>query len=156
MPNLAAHSIDILHWALGVAGPTAVTSAGGRFSLRDNGETPDTQDAIIEYPGCTAIWSHREAARGQESRTPSEYFGPRGSMAISRKGFVVTPDAVLAPENAVPRFGGAHPVGGPVRVAAKVEPRYCTEAVKDESGDEHDQSSRQARDFLDCVTPRRD
>ena len=46
---------------------TAVSSAGGRFSLEDNGETPDTQDALIEYPDFTAVWSHREASAGQKA-----------------------------------------------------------------------------------------
>ena len=36
----------------------------GRFVLRDNGETPDTQDALFEYPGFTAIFSYREASAG--------------------------------------------------------------------------------------------
>src|SRR5947209_10346241 len=33
MTNLGAHALDIAHWFLGARGPTAVTSAGGRFSL---------------------------------------------------------------------------------------------------------------------------
>src|SRR4051794_18605775 len=156
MTNLGHHALDIVHWFLGVEAPTAVTSAGGRFCLRDNGETPDTQDAIIEYPGFTAVWSHREAARGQESRVPSEFLGTRGSLAITRKGFVVTPDPVLAPENAVPRFGGAHPVGGPARVASPAEAQLWTEAIQDESGDEYAQFRRHARNFLDCVKSRRE
>ena len=64
MTNLGQHALDIVHWCLGLEGPAAVTSAGGRFSLSDNGETPDTQDALFEYPGCVASWSHREARRG--------------------------------------------------------------------------------------------
>jgi len=70
MTNLGAHEIDILHWCLDLKGPVAVTSAGGLFSLQDNGETPDTQDAIFEYPGFTATWSHREAARGLTESMP--------------------------------------------------------------------------------------
>ena len=29
--------------------PRAVSSSGGRFALRDNGETPDIQDAFFDY-----------------------------------------------------------------------------------------------------------
>ena len=50
MTNLAQHSLDIVHWFLDAAGPLAVSSAGGRFALKDNGETPDMQDALFEYP----------------------------------------------------------------------------------------------------------
>ena len=64
MTNLAAHALDVVHWFLNVQGPTAVTSVGGRYCLQDNGETPDTQDALIEYPGFTALWSLREAFPG--------------------------------------------------------------------------------------------
>jgi predicted dehydrogenase len=51
MTNLGAHDIDIVQWSLGVKGPLAVSSSGGRFALQDNGETPDTQDSVFEYPG---------------------------------------------------------------------------------------------------------
>ncbi|HEY2911237.1 MAG TPA: Gfo/Idh/MocA family oxidoreductase, partial [Gemmataceae bacterium] len=115
MTNLAAHSLDIVHWCLGISGPTAVTSVGGRFSLQDNGETPDTQDTLIEYPGCTAIWSHREASLGQ-STGGLEFCGPKGSLTISRKGFKLVGDKKVPAENTVPQFTGAHPVGGPKRV----------------------------------------
>src|SRR5262245_44744649 len=120
MTNLGQHALDIVHWGLGVQAPIAVTSAGGRFSLRDNGETPDTQDTIIEYPGFTAVWSHREASRGQTAPTPMEFHGTRGTMTISRSGFAITPDRRVNPESAVPRFGGAHPVGGPAAARGDV------------------------------------
>jgi len=161
MTNLGQHALDIVHWCLGLDVPAAVTSAGGRFSLQDNGETPDTQDALFEYPGRIASWSHREAARGggPSPSYPLEFFGPRGSLAISRRGFVVTPDPHQPPENAVPRFGGAHPVGGPTRHSEPDSrastPALWTEAVRDDSGDEYDQFRRHVRDFLDCVKSRR-
>jgi predicted dehydrogenase len=159
MTNLGQHSLDIVHWCLGLEGPVAVSSAGGRFSLKDNGETPDTQDALFEYPGLVASWSHREAARGLAPTPayPLELLGPKGSLAISRKGFVVTPDRRQAPENAVPRFAGAHPIGGPTRNSATAVdgPAFWTEAVRDDSGDEYDQFRRHVRNFLDCVKSRR-
>src|SRR5262249_49653690 len=99
MTNLAAHALDIIHWFLDVAGPPAVTSAGGRFSLQDNGETPDTQDTLIEYPGFTALWSHREACAGQtQAQAGIEFCGPKGSLSISRSGFVLAGDRKIPPE----------------------------------------------------------
>src|SRR6516165_871319 len=64
MTNLGQHSLDIVHWFLSATAPSAVASAGGRFALQDNGETPDTQDSLFEYPGWTAAWSERECCRG--------------------------------------------------------------------------------------------
>src|SRR4051794_7781193 len=106
MTNLGAHSLDIAHWALDLQGPTAVSSAGGRFTLTDNGETPDTQEATLEYPGCVVQWSHREACAGPRGSHSLEFCGPRGSLAISRRGFTVTPDPDLPPEASIPQFTG--------------------------------------------------
>jgi predicted dehydrogenase len=155
MTNLATHALDIVHWFLGVQGPTAVTSAGGRFCLQDNGETPDTQDALIEYPGFTAIWSHREACGGQ---TPGnvEFCGPKGSLTISRSGFVLAGDRKIVPENAVPQFGGPHPVGGPTRVPQSGLPDTWIKTIEDKTGDGREQFKLHARNFLDCVKSRKE
>jgi predicted dehydrogenase len=155
MTNLAAHALDIVHWFLDVSAPTAVTSAGGRFSLQDNGETPDTQDALIEYPGWTALWSHREACVGQAAKIGLEFCGPRGSLAISRKGFVLAADPKIPPENAVPQFTGAHPVGGPRRVQPTGKPTFWTKSVHDQTGQPREQLKLHVRDFLDSVRSRR-
>jgi predicted dehydrogenase len=155
MTNLGQHSLDIAQWALGASAPRAVSSAGGRFALRDNGETPDTQDALFEYDGWTASWSHREASRGTPPPHGLEFFGTRGSLSISRRGFVVNPDPKIAPTDAVPRFGSAHPVGGPISTGERDTGVKWTEAAADRSGDEYDQFRRHARDFLDCVRSRR-
>src|SRR5262249_6658226 len=89
MTNLRQHSLGRVHWCLG-QDPVRVTSVGGRYCLTDNGETPDTQDALIEYPGCVASWSHREGSAGRTGTAYLEFFGTRGSLTLSRRGFVVT------------------------------------------------------------------
>ena len=154
MTNLGAHALDIVHWYLGVKGPVAVSSAGGRFSLEDNGETPDTQDALIEYPGFTALWSHREASAGPKVPSYLEFFGPKGSLGVTRAGFTVTPDPKVRPENAVPQFGGPQPAGGPQRVETAGPPELWTKAVDDRSGSAAEQFRLHARNFLDCVKSR--
>src|SRR5579859_2294892 len=53
MTNLGHHALDIMHWTLGGV-PETVASVGGRLCLQDNGETPDTQDALFEFPGTGA------------------------------------------------------------------------------------------------------
>jgi len=108
----------------------------------------------MEYPGFTATWSHQEASRGSGSAYPLEFFGPRGSLAISRKGFLVSADRRVAPANTVPHFSGAHPVGGPALVQEADPPQYWTQPLKDESGDGRDQFQRHVRNFLDCVKSR--
>jgi predicted dehydrogenase len=156
MTNLGQHSLDIVHWFLGAGAPAAVSSTGGRFALTDIGETPDTQDSLLEYNGWTASWSHREASRGTPPPHGLEFCGTRGSLTISRRGFVITPDPTIDPESAVPRFGGAHPVGGPRRTSNPTTSANRTEPLEDRTGDEYDQFRRHARDFLDAVRSRRE
>jgi predicted dehydrogenase len=155
MSNLAAHSLDIVHWYCNVQGPTAVTSVGGRFSLQDNGETPDTQDTLIEYPGFAALWSHREACTGK-TQAGLEFCGPKGSLSITRAGFVLTGDRKVAPENAVPQFTGAHPVGGPQRVDPPATEETWTRSIEDKTGDTREQFKLHVRNFLDCVKSRKE
>src|SRR5438445_220661 len=119
--NLGQHDLDIIHWYLNVPEPRSVFSVGGRFGLQDNGETPDTQDALFDYGPFTAVWSHREAAKGTGGSFGLAFYGTKGSLTITRTGFEISPDPQIAPESAVPRFTGAHPVGGPLRRAETTE-----------------------------------
>ncbi|HEX5484134.1 MAG TPA: Gfo/Idh/MocA family oxidoreductase [Terriglobia bacterium] len=152
MTNLGAHELDIVHWTMGITGPGAAASSGGRLALTDdNGETPDTQDALFEFPHCTALWSHREASRGRGAGEGLEFFGTKGSLFITRGGFEVYPDTKVPPQNHVPQFHGM-PVGGPTHVAG-VKPVPWTEAVKESRS--NDLLAAHARNFLDCIKSRR-
>jgi predicted dehydrogenase len=151
MTNLGAHEIDIMHWVMGVAGPSAVSSTGGRFAIQDIGETPDTQDALFEYPGFTTSYSFREASAGRRAGAGLEFFGTKGSMTISRAGFEVFPDMKSNPANAIPVFQG-QPAGGPQR-ATSVKPEPWVEAMK-EAGSSDQQFDLHVRNFLDCVKTR--
>jgi len=150
MTNLGAHEIDIVHWAMQVTGPAAVTSSGGRFALEDNGETPDTQDALFEYPGFTALFSLREASAGHRGEGRLDFFGTKGSLGIDRTGFEVYPDMKIDPVNAIPEFSG-HPAGGPKH--SSVQPHPWIEPYK-MPGSSREQLDLHARNFLDCVKSR--
>jgi predicted dehydrogenase len=150
MTNLGAHEIDILQWFLGQLGPMAVTSSGGRFALEDDGETPDVQDALFEYPGFTSIWSERDVSAGRRTGYGTEFFGTRGSLAIGRSGWELFPDSKTPPENAIPSFQG-QPQGGPQR--AKAEPELLMQPGK-MAGSSSEQFDLHVRGFLDCVKSR--
>jgi len=162
MTNLGQHSLDIVDWYLGPLQPRSVASFGGRKALADNGETPDTQDAIFDCGSFTAAWSHREAAQGETTGSGLAFYGTKGSLSVSRNGFHVTPDRIIRPEDAVPQFTqGGQPVGGVNRSRdgaskrqAKGESRLWTTAQSDSSGDTYDQFRRHVRNFLDCVKSR--
>jgi predicted dehydrogenase len=150
MTNLGQHQLDIVHWYLQVKGPQAVSSSGGRFALPDLGETPDTQDALYEYPGFNCLWSHREASSGSRDGFGLEFFGTKGSLRVGRENFRVIPDLKLNPDNAIPVFNG-HPTGGPTRSTAKPEPWI---APIEEKGSADEQFDLHVRNFLDCVKSR--
>src|SRR5207248_563455 len=80
-----------------------------------------------------------------------EFSGPKGSLTISRSGFLLAGDRKVPPENAVPQFGGAHPVGGPKRVEQPGADETWTGSVEDRSGNAREQLRLHVRNFLDCV-----
>ena len=81
MTNLGQHSLDIVQWFTGVNAPKSVYSTGGRFYLKDNMETPDNQDVLIDYGDFTGICQYREATAG---RTGSAWAASRSSGPRAR------------------------------------------------------------------------
>ncbi len=64
MGNEGPHEIDICRWTLGENKlPDNVISIGGRFGYIDDGQTPNTQIAIFEYPSATLIYEVRGLPR---------------------------------------------------------------------------------------------
>ncbi len=150
MTNWGAHDIDIVHWLLNSPGPRVAASVGGRWSLPDNGETPDTQEAIFQYdPKLILQWSMREGGVGRGQGQGLEFFGTKGSMTLSRGGFQVYPDPKQPPENLIPQIMG-HPVGGPKTTPAKPVP--WIEPVKEAAT--NNLFAAHARNFLDCIKSR--
>jgi predicted dehydrogenase len=157
MTNLGHHSLDIVHWCMGIQGARTVTSAGGRFFLKDNCEVPDLQDTIIEYPGFNTTVQIREcAACGVQPNTSGLVFhGTKGAMLLGRDGFEIIPDKKEHPNNIVARIIGGHPVGGPQPVPEEGG-QFWTEPIKNTSGDRTGQFLDHARNFIDCVKSRKE
>ena len=155
MTNLGHHSLDIVHWIYDLKPPKAVSSSGGRWFLKDNGEVPDTQDAIIEYPGFNAIVQFREctAGAGSTSMGSLTFMGTKGTMNLGRDGFEIMPDKKVDPVNAFARIIGGHPVGGPQPVPEADNDFWCDKA-EDNSGDWQAQYVGHAQNFIDSVKSR--
>jgi predicted dehydrogenase len=156
MTNLGHHSLDIVHWVFDLTTPKAVSSSGGRYFLKDNGEVPDTQDAIIEYPRFNVIVQFRECAAGAATTSMGSltFMGTKGTMSLGRDGFEILPDKKVEPVNAFARIIGGHPVGGPQPVPEPEDDFWC-EPAGDKSGDWKQQYIDHARNFLECVKSRR-
>jgi hypothetical protein len=61
LTNLGAHSVSAFLLVTGVKGPTKVVSFGGRFTLEDDGETPDLQECLYQFPEFMMTMGCREA-----------------------------------------------------------------------------------------------
>jgi predicted dehydrogenase len=103
MTNWGAHSLDIARWALDAVAPTAVAGFGGRYELKDGGETPDVQEVLYTFPGCIVSWTSREIngveairplppVKSQGHRPLIEFHGTKGNMVLTRERFDVTPE----------------------------------------------------------------
>jgi predicted dehydrogenase len=157
MTNLGQHSLDIVHWCVDMKGAKAVTSVGGRLFLRDNGEVPDVQDTIIEYPGFQTVCQFRECAAGASSVGMGGlvFHGTKGAMILGRDGFEIVPDKKEKPVNIVAKIIGGHPIGGPQPEPDESTENFWTEPAKNTSGDWKGQYVHHASNFIDCVKSRK-
>ena len=107
MTNLGQHSLDIVQWFTGANACKSVYSTGGRTYLKDNMETPDSQDVLIDYPGFTGICVYREATAGREGLGMGGvmFYGTHGMMSVGRGGYEVFPDRKVNPI----QHDGQHP-----------------------------------------------
>lgn len=155
MTNLGHHSLDIVHWIFDIKAPKAVSSHGGRWFLKDNGETPDTQNAIIEYEKFPAIVQFREAAGGggESSMGSLVFVGTKGTMKLGRDGFEILSDKKVSPQNTFAAIIGGHPVGGPQPMDEPKGQIWC-EPMSDKTGNATQQYSLHAQNFIDCVKSR--
>lgn len=99
MTNWGAHDLDIARWALDAKAPAAVAAFGGRYAIKDGGETPDVQEVIYNFPdarlgggskGCVVSWTAREI--GTSRSEPIVFHGTKGTLSLSRRGFTIKPE----------------------------------------------------------------
>lgn len=154
MTNLVSHQLDIIDWVLGLDGMRTVSSIGGRYAIRDGGETPDTQDALIDCKSFSISIGLREAAHGEKLTYGLTFHGTRGSLGIDRKGLTIVADPEVPPINLVPGVKSGHPAGGPLPIFMADDPLPRTKPAVDNSGDSATQYLAHAQNFIDCIKSR--
>ncbi len=84
--NQGVHEADKARWGLNLPGlSTSVVSVGGRFGYIDDGETPNTQLNLYEYPGAHIVFE----VRGLSTK---DFMGAKvGNIWFGEKGYVVCP-----------------------------------------------------------------
>lgn len=91
MGNLGVHQIDDCRFALGLQGyPRRIMSFGGRFVWDDNGETPNTQVALLDYDAFYVIVDLRNLPAATGVNAMDHFRGTRmGNVIQGENGYFV-------------------------------------------------------------------
>jgi predicted dehydrogenase len=116
LTDFCCHIVDLVHWAMEVDAPETITATGGRYALRDNGETPDTLEVAYHYaPGFDMIWSQTDASsHGFEGRGLGIMFqGTNATLVANYETFQLFPEKrakqeIELPPPSLPRSPGHH------------------------------------------------
>jgi predicted dehydrogenase len=155
--DYGTHRFDTVHEIMNEDKPLTANAAGGRYVLKDGGDTPDTLQITYEYPGFVLSYEasmvnghgcggrttgmHYYLTRCNDDRPHGmAFYGTRGSLYADRVGFQVYPEpkGEFGP-------GAVHPVEGD-----KEGFRMPAEEVQG-----RDTTDLHIRNFIDCVRSRR-
>lgn len=86
--NQGVHQLDIARWGLGKELPTKVVSTGGRYGYKDQGETPNTQSARLDYGDCQLVFEVRGLPTHDEAgvRIGNIWYGADGYLTMEGYG----------------------------------------------------------------------
>jgi predicted dehydrogenase len=112
-PGMAPHIVDLPVWALDLGLPTQVSCSGGRYVIDDDGDCPDVQEALFQYPGLTVTWMLNlvnsygfdlHGKRGGRARRLGIYFhGEQATLYSNYTKHTLVPEAGRAAKLDVPR-----------------------------------------------------
>ena len=110
-PGMAPHIVDLPVWALNVGYPTMVSCSGGRYITDDDGDAPDVQEMLFQYPGLTITWSMStvnsfgyDFGRGSPARRLGIYFfGSKATLYADYGTHEVVPEGQFFDPAIVPQ-----------------------------------------------------
>lgn len=116
-PGMAPHIVDLPIWALAPGYPTGVSCSGGRYIIDDDGDAPDVQEMVFQYPKLTITWSMsaiNSFAYDFGSGTPARrlgiyFFGSKGTLYASYGNHEVVPEGEYFDPAVLPDQGDAIP-----------------------------------------------
>ncbi|MBN1765827.1 MAG: Gfo/Idh/MocA family oxidoreductase, partial [Sedimentisphaerales bacterium] len=81
--NQGIHEMDLCRWAIGQNTlPARVMSIGGRFGYDDDGETPNTQIAVLDYQPAPIIFEVRGLPRKKDDAAMDNYYQQRIAIVV--------------------------------------------------------------------------
>ncbi len=102
--NQGVHEMDVAVWGLGKDGtlPVKVSSMGGRYGYTDQGETANTQVAMMQYDdGKMLVFEVRGRYTNDERQinVGNLFYGSKGYMAVTKKGYETVVDDKPGPSS---------------------------------------------------------
>jgi len=93
MTDWGVHWIDTIHQCMHVEAPKSVCASGGKLALQDNRETPDTLEAVYEYPGWVLIYSMSQCVnRGIDAKGGGiQFYGTDATLYADRGQYELFP-----------------------------------------------------------------
>jgi predicted dehydrogenase len=89
MTDWGVHMMDICLLGMNQWDPVSVTSVGGIFATDDDRDTPDTLQALYQFPNFVMQWEHRmNNGRGLDGGKGhgAEFIGTKGTLIVDREG----------------------------------------------------------------------
>ena len=87
MGNNGVHYIDLCRWVLQQTAPAPrLMSVGGRFGFEDDGETPNTQVAILDYEPAPVYCEVRGLPEKKNSQRMDSYLDTRTGIVLQCEG----------------------------------------------------------------------
>ena len=120
LPGMAPHIIDLPVWALELDYPVSTSCSGGRFVIQDDGDAPDVQEILWQYPNMTMTWmgalanSYGFDLHGEpvpRRRLGIYFHGVNGTMYANYSMFKIVPEGdrmkgMEPPEQSIPPSPG--------------------------------------------------
>ncbi|MCU0980533.1 MAG: Gfo/Idh/MocA family oxidoreductase [Pirellulaceae bacterium] len=109
-PGMAPHIIDLPIWALDLGVPLVTSCSGGRYVVHDDGDAPDVQEILWQYPNLTMTWMMStcnsfafDFGRGSPARRLGIYFHAlRGTLFADYGKHEVVPEGNLLEDKTPP------------------------------------------------------
>jgi predicted dehydrogenase len=151
--NLAdwgVHLLDIIQWAIKADTPISVHATGGKLWTDDDRTTPDTLNAVYEYPGVMVNYTHMNHCNyGRSGRFYGILFhGSDAALLLDRSGYEILPVTTKHIDPAGEMYRGAFDdmIGTGT---------YFTGARAPETGSTSLQHVPHIANFLECLRSRR-